>query len=153
MPHRYIFASVLVLPLFITHAQAQTRQWKHTAALPPGTPLQLHIRDNPYPVNCDLVWIDLNALACETYDFNGPPHRVVYPATSIAAVKRRHPRSLPTYPSDDNHDRALLIAMGVGALIGGVGGSQNSVGGGFACAGIGALVGAAFAGTVTQQIP
>jgi hypothetical protein len=153
MPHRYLFASVLLMPLFTTHAHAQTRQWRQTAALPSGTPLQLHLRDNPFPVTCDLVWIDLNAIACETYDFNGTPHRTIYPATSVAAIKRRHPRPLPGYQSDDTHDRALLIAMGVGALIGGVGGSQNSVGGGFAFAGIGALVGAAFVGAVTQQIP
>ena len=132
--------------------QAQSRQWRQIAALPPGTPLQLRLRDQPYPVPCDLVWTDLNAIACDIYDVNGTPHRTIYPATTIATIKRRHPRPLPGYQSDDNHNRALLIAMGVCALIGGVGGSQNSVGDGFAFAGIGALVGAAFVGAATQQM-
>jgi len=150
MPSHRLIASVLLFSLSTAHAQSLARQWRQTAALPPGTPLQLHLRDQPYPIPCDLAWIDLNALACETYDFNGTPHRTIYPATAIATIKRRHPRPMPAYHTDNNHRRALIVGMATGALIGGSGGSEAGIGTGFAGAAIGALIGAAFVGAATH---
>jgi hypothetical protein len=135
---------LLLLPLAAgtAHAQSPTRQWRQAASLPPGTQLQIRLQDRPHAIPCTLIWIDLNALACDTYDPRGLAHRTVYPAANVASIKRRR-----TPDEDDDHRRnqKLLLAAAAGGLFGGFVGKNDSTGTGFALAGIGALVGAAIA--------
>jgi len=89
--------------------------WNKIADLPPGTPLEVH---EPYArssTDCTLVWIDNNALACDTFDLHGAAQRVVYLRAEIESVQRVKPES-----ADHGKATAILIGMGIGGTVGGL---------------------------------
>jgi len=142
--------TLLTLTLLATlHLQAQTpdaptpphltHQWQRIANLPPGTPILVANRTQPIPTQCDLLWIDTSALACTT-----GPQRIIFPVTSILSVQ-------PAFQPDHPHIPGPLIATTIGAILGGIAGSQHGgVGTGFAGAGMGALI---FGGTALAFSP
>ena len=131
--------TLLTLTLLATlHLQAQTpdapthphltHQWQRIANLPPGTPILVANRTQLLPTQCDLLWIDTTALACAT-----GPQRIIFPVTSILSVQ-------PAFQRDRPHIPGPIIATTIGAILGGIAGSHQDVGAGFAGAGIGALL-------------
>jgi hypothetical protein len=120
------------MPTHLTH------QWQRIAKLPPGTPIFVDDRTQPIPTQCDLLWIDTTALACNTIDPITGPHRIIFPAASIVSVQ---PQRFATYQEDRPHIAGPIIAMSIGALLGGVAGTQHGgIGTSFAGAGIGGLI-------------
>jgi hypothetical protein len=96
-------------------SSAGPRNWQKIADLPPGTPLEVH---EPYArtsADCTLVWIDNNALACDTFDLRGAVQRVVYRRAEIESVQRVKPES-----ADRGKAIAILIGMGIGGTVGGL---------------------------------
>jgi hypothetical protein len=149
---RALHTLLVLLPLAAAgaHAQTPTRQWRQAASLPPGTSLQLRLQDQPHAIPCTLIWIDLTAIACDTYDPRSLAHRTIYPAATVASIKRRR---TPDEEDDHRRNQKLLLATSAGALFGGLAGKNNSTGTGFALAGIGALIGAAIASAPTLAGP
>jgi hypothetical protein len=96
-------------------SSAGPHNWNKIADLPPGTPLEVH---EPYArtsTDCTLVWIDNNALACDTFDLRGVVQRVVYRRAEIESVQRVKPES-----ADRGKAIAILIGMGIGGAVGGL---------------------------------
>jgi hypothetical protein len=89
--------------------------WQKIADLPSGTPLEVHEPYARYSTDCTLVWIDNNALACDTFDLHGAAQRVVYRRAGIESVQR-------VRPEDADHGKAVavLIGMGIGGTVGGL---------------------------------
>ena len=114
-----------------------THQWQRIANLPPGTPILVEERTRPIPTQCALLWIDANALACTTGS-----NRIIFPATSLISVQ-------PAFQRDRPHIPGPIIATTIGAILGGIAGSHQGVGAGFAGAGIGALL----FGSIAISIP
>lgn len=113
-------------------------QWQRIANLPPGFPILVEERINPLPTQCDLLWIDTHALACTTIDPITGPRRIVFPAASIVSVQ---PQRVATFEEDRPHITGPLIAMSIGAILGGIAGTQHGgVGTSFAGAAIGGLL-------------
>jgi len=97
------------------NSSASPRNWQKIADLPPGTPLVVH---EPYArtsADCTLVWIDNNALACDTFDLHGAAQRVVFRRAEIESVQRVKPDS-----AGHENATAILIGMGIGGALGGL---------------------------------
>ena len=108
-----------------------THQWQHIASLPAGTPVLVRELFAPNPTPCILAWIDNNAVACD-----GPDGRVIYTATSLAAIAPDTPPShVPV---------GLIIATSAGAIIGGIAGSNGTAG----TTAAGVFIGAGFLGGI-----
>jgi hypothetical protein len=91
------------------------RNWLKIADLPPGTALEVHEPYARYSADCTLVWIDNNALACDTFDLHGAAQRVVYRRAEVESVQRVKPES-----ADHEKATAVLIGMGIGGTLGGL---------------------------------
>jgi len=91
------------------------RNWQKMADLPPGTPLEVHEPFARGSADCTLVWIDNNALACDTFDPHGEAQRIVYRRAEIESVQRVKPES-----ADRGKATAILIGMGIGGTLGGL---------------------------------
>jgi len=112
-----------------------THQWQHIASLPAGTPVLVRELFAPEPTPCILAWIDNNAVACD-----GPDGRVIYTATSLAAIAPDTPPShVPI---------GLIIATSAGAIIGGIAGSNGTAG----TTAAGVVIGAGLVGGVTAAV-
>ena len=117
-----IFIAVITLIAGSVRAQSPTtvplhlaHQWQRIANLPPGTPILIRERYAPYPTPCTLDWIDNNSIACDN-----PDGRIIYPAASLVSVAPDIPPShIPV---------GILMAIGAGALVGGLAGSNGTAG-------------------------
>jgi hypothetical protein len=149
MPATHLRTSHLALALLAAlhatlHAQVPdapmpthlAHQWQRIANLPPGTPILVADRTRSIPTQCDLLWIDTTALACTTVDPIAGPQRTIFPATSILSVQP----AFSAFQADRPHFTGPIIAATIGAVLGGIAGSHQSVGGAFAGTAIGALI-------------
>ena len=131
----------LLVLLGCSFAAAQStigpHNWQKIADLPPGTLLEVHEPYARYSADCTLVWIDNNALACDTFDLHGAAQRVVYRRAEIESVQRVKPES-----ADHGKATALLIGMGIGGILGGLMARNAGPGPIAAFAALGAGVGA-----------
>ena len=109
----------LLVLLGCSFAAAQStigpHNWQKIADLPPGTLLEVHEPYARYSADCTLVWIDNNALACDTFDLHGASQRVVYRRAEIESVQRVKPEN-----ADHGKAIAILIGMGIGGAVGGL---------------------------------
>jgi hypothetical protein len=109
---------ILTTLLFCADGLAQSpgpHNWQKIADLPPGTPLEVHETYARFAADCTLVWVDNNALACDTFDLHGVAQRVVYRRTEIESVQRTKLES-----ADHGKATAVLIGMGIGGALGGL---------------------------------
>jgi hypothetical protein len=151
---RFLLLVFFALALTTAHAQQDTtvpprlaHQWQRIADLTPGTLILVQQDDNPYRIPCTLVWIDNNALACDISTYDAPPHRVIYPAPSIYSVRPAPP---PHFADDSPSPAPILIGAGIGALLGGIGGSNN---GDARTGAVCALLGAGLGGVMGAGLP
>ena len=138
---RYIlFTVIAIIVLNISSATAQSptpvpphlaHQWQRIANLPPGTPILIRERYAPYPRPCTLDWIDNNSIACDS-----PEGRIIYPAISLASIAPdTPPNRVPV---------GFFVAAGVGAIVGGLAGSNGTAG----TTAAGVLIGGGFGGAM-----
>jgi len=118
---RLLILLSIALGTYVCSAQTTTipphlaAQWQRIANLPPGTSILIREHYTPYPTPCTLAWIDNVSLACDGID-----GRVIYPATSLASVASDTP---------PNHIPVrIFVAAGVGAILGGLAGSNGNAG-------------------------
>lgn len=115
------------------------RNWQRIADLPPGTPILVREHYASYPTPCTLAWIDNNSVACD-----GPDGRIIYPAASLAAIA-------PDAPPNHIPVR-IFVAAGVGAILGGLAGSNGTPGTTAAGVLIGGGLGGSMAAIATPEI-
>jgi hypothetical protein len=125
----------------VAHAGGKHQQWKAVKRLGVDIAVEVRSRGQAGIEECRVVHVDDKALTCEREkDPNadwGPSSgaRLVFPRDAVEDV----------WVWQDVSDRRVLIAMGIGFGIGALLCSEGGPGPAFICAGIGALIGAAFA--------
>ncbi len=123
------------------HASGRNEQWKAVKRLGVGVAVEVRSAGQAGAEECRVVRVDNAALTCEreknpNADWDaGTGARLVFPRGAVEGV----------WVWQDASDRRILTAMGIGFGIGALLCSGLGPGPAFACAGIGALIGAGFA--------
>jgi hypothetical protein len=134
--------SCLLLVLAFTglaHGAGRHERWKAVEQLAQGKPIEVEVQGLAGVEGCRLVSVDDSALTCvRKQDPNAnwdaaSGARLVFPRASVRNVWLMEP---------EGHERRFWIGMGVGFAIGAVLCAGGGPGTAFACAGIGALIGA-----------
>lgn len=133
--------AVVLANVGVAHADGKHQQWKSVKRLGVGIGVEVQSRGHAGVEECRVVHVDDKAMTCErekdpNADWDaGSGARLIFPRDAVEGV----------WVWQDVSERRLLIAMGIGLGIGALLCSEGGPGPAFICAGIGALIGAAFA--------